>query len=269
MSRGVLFVSDLHIGSSVAMIPDNLRVYDGVVVRPSKAQRWIKSKWQDMISDVKKITNGMDLITVFNGDLIDGDHHGTYQLVTADQTEQARMCIEIITPLVDMSSKTVFIRGTMSHVGREGRWDNLISRNFDNVETFGTGETSHWHADFEVDGVRFDVAHFSTQSGIARNSGNAINQLAAETEFSYYRNGKKPPHYAIRSHRHIYKTSGDNFFTEAIQTPAWQLGTSYVRSGANPNSLADIGAVLIICDNGKSEKIVFKHRPIVQKTIKI
>jgi len=104
-------------------------------------------------------------------------------------------------------------------------------------------------------------SHFSTQSGIFRNSANAINQLATEVMFSYYENGEKPPHYAIRSHRHVHRTSGSNFKTEAIQTPAFQLATHYVRSGRNPNSLADIGMIVFKIDGDEVNQFVLKDRP--------
>jgi hypothetical protein len=221
--------------------------------------------WNEALKRAYEIAGDDEIIMVFNGDMIDGDHHGTYQLVTADQTQQVAMAADILEPVVAKASKTLWLRGTPSHVGREGRWDELLAKNFDG-EKLGSESYSHWHAKVSVEGVTFDFSHFSTQSGIHRNSANAINQLASETVLSYFLNGEKPPRYIIRSHRHVYRTSGDNFPSEAIQTPAWQIGTSYVKSGRNPNSLADIGLVVFKCDNGDSKRYVIKTHPKGGKT---
>jgi len=265
VTKTVFVISDLHIGSSVAMLPDNAYIYDDVRVEPSDAQKWLKRVWNTVLERAFEIAGNDEIVMVFNGDLIDGDHHGTYQLVVADQLQQVMMANDILEPVIDRADKVLFTRGTPSHVGREGRYDEMIAKNFDG-EKLGTESHSHWHMKIDVDGVRFDFSHFSTQSGIYRNSGNAINQLAAETTMSYFMNGEQPPHYTVRSHRHVYKSSGDNFPTEAIQTPAFQLGTSYVLSGRNPNSLADIGMIVFKCNNGKGTKHVLKTKPRTKKT---
>jgi hypothetical protein len=77
-------VSDLHAGGSTAMCPELIALDDGGEYRASKLQRWLFQCWGDYWQRVDETRRAMgaDLYAVFNGDLVEGAHHKTTQLLS-------------------------------------------------------------------------------------------------------------------------------------------------------------------------------------------
>ena len=167
----------------------------------------------------------------------------------------------VIKPIVNISDEVYFVRGTSSHTGKAGSMEEAIANDVTNaVPDDETGTSSWWHLPLSVDGVLFDIAHHGTLGLRPWTRPNSVNRLATETIVSYAESGRRPPAVVIRSHRHVYADSYNNYSVRAIQTPAWQIATEYVHRIA-PGALADIGGLIFVCDNGTYDANVVRYRP--------
>ena len=69
----------------------------------------------DKVKETAERENGR-IITVFNGDLNDGDHHDTPQIISRNEATQLKIAVEATKPLVELSDKVFVVRGTEVHV---------------------------------------------------------------------------------------------------------------------------------------------------------
>jgi hypothetical protein len=262
--------SDQHCGSTVALSPHLVALDDGGSYAASNAQRWLWACWLDYWSQVqaKRKALGADLYQVFNGDLTDGDHHGTTQILSGNPVAQAAVvdaCMRV--PLALEPDRLWFIRGTEAHVGKSGCFEERIANGLrkDGRPVVGddaTGNASHWHAKIDVQGVRFDFAHHGSVGTRPWTKPNATNNLAAAMFYDHAKDGVPHPHLAVRSHMHQWVDTYDAHPVRVVQIAAWQLATAFIHRIA-PGKLADVGGLIVTVDQGQMtvEKVQFKPEP--------
>lgn len=272
-SSAVVFavVSDLHCGSTVALCPPTIALDDGGEYRASKAQQWLWQGWGDFWARVARKRDEHDaaLYAGLNGDLVDGDHHNTSQILSRNPNAQAAVVAEAMrVPLALGLDKLWVIRGTEAHVGgnasAEERYaDGLRRDKRPVVPDDERGTASHWHARLDVQGVRFDLAHHGRVGQRPWTKPNVVANLAAEIFYNHARDGVPHPHVAIRSHMHQLVDTYDQHPTRVIQTPAWQLATAFIHRIA-PGALADVGGVIFVVRDGKLidvDKVLYRPEP--------
>ena len=241
----IAWTSDQHCGSTVGLCPPKVRLPEGGNYEESKPQAWMWERWIDFWGKVERIRRREKAILYcgYNGDLYEGDHHGTKQIVSRDSHVQSYIADTVFNVPRKLKPKYQFVvRGTECHVGsaEEDRAAWMKAQK-DPV----TGNWSHWHLRQEINGVRFDVKHHGRIGTRPWTRSNPVSMLAfniwaehAERELPY-------PHVAIRSHFHTSADSGDAYKTRVIQLPAWQLKTAHAHKVVAEN-IADIGGVIII-----------------------
>jgi len=111
-----LFLSDMHIGSSWAMWPRNVRLPGGQRAELNKGQRYLWRKWENF----KEVVPEFNFV-VFGGDLVDGQNYkedGVGQ-VTPHVPTQHEGFLETVGPLLDdkllPGGKVFVVRGTRYH----------------------------------------------------------------------------------------------------------------------------------------------------------
>jgi hypothetical protein len=215
--------------------------------------------WEDFWRKVDETRqeHSADLYTLFNGDLVDGNHHGTTQITTGNPNGQANIfnaCIAV--PLALKPEKIWIIRGTDAHVGQSACSEERIAdglRRDDRpvVSEASTGTASHWHARAEIHGKRFDFAHHGRVGTRPWTKPNVVLNLAAEIFMDHagedFDAGRLPtaPHIAIRSHMHQFVDTGNAHRVRVLQTPAWQLATSFINRIA-PGKLGEVGGIILV-----------------------
>lgn len=264
----VAIVSDLHCGGTTALCPPRVDLDDGGHYEASKAQRWMWEGWHSFWEFVERRRDKRkaDLVFVCNGDATDGNHHGTTQILSGNPTAQAAVVNEVLrAPLALQPSALFFIRGTEAHVGPSAAYEERIAVGLKKdgrpvIADAETGSASWWHAKAEIQGVRIDLAHHGRMGTRPWTKQNVVNAGAVEIAMEHNERGEPAPHLAVRSHLHRYADTHDACRqTRLIQTPAWQLATAYVHRVA-PNSLADIGGILVEITDGKMivEPVLYK-----------
>lgn len=266
--------SDLHAGSTVALCPPEIDLDDGGAYKASRVQQWMWQSWADFWAKVQTVRReaDADLYTLFNGDLVDGNHHGTTQILSGNPNAQAAVvnaCIQV--PLSLKPEKIWVIRGTDAHVGQSACSEERIADGLRRdkrpivTETY-TKSASHWHARAEIHGWRFDFAHHGRVGTRPWTKPNVVINLAAEIFIEHaiedFDANREPtaPHIAIRSHMHQFVDTGNAHRTRVIQTPAWQLATSFINRIA-PGKLGEVGGIIVTIEPDRCPDV----RPVIYK----
>ena len=101
----IAVIGDTHIGSSTALSPLKFTIHNRAtleeqVTYANRLQEWLYECWIDYWSYVYHLCGkgkkGKRLIVIHLGDVIDGNHHGSNQLVqeVEDQVQMAEMAVE-------------------------------------------------------------------------------------------------------------------------------------------------------------------------------
>lgn len=267
----IAVTSDQHCGSTVALAPPVITLDDGGEYHASKAQLWLWHKWQAYWEQVEQTRRRLDatLMQVYNGDLTEGDHHRTTQILSGNPTAQAAVVNEVLrVPLALKPDHIVGIRGTEAHVGPSAAFEERI---FTGLRKDGwpvmrdddTGNSSHWHWTFEHQGVRLDIAHHGKFGSRPSTKMNTVVALALDIFTEHKLQDRPHPHLAIRSHMHQYGDTGSIYPTRLIQMPAYQLKTAFVHRISTTGKLSDVGGIIVTIVNGKLdvEPVIFRPDP--------
>lgn len=243
---------------------------DGGYFHPSKAQKWLWKGWETYWDTVEeRLGKGDSLHVICNGDAVDGDHHGTTQIVNRNpnvQLDILKRCWEpVLDRFGDRLASAVVIRGTEAHVGPSGcteesfaKW--LLAQGVSIPEEDGTGNKSHWHFRGWYEDILVDATHHGRMGGRPWTKLSAVATLAAEITLEHAMVNETPPHVALRAHYHQYADSGLNYPTRVIQMPCWQIGTAFVKK-VKPESLTDIGGIILEIDGDDLQIDPIKWKP--------
>jgi len=84
-------ISDLHVGSTVGLWPEKYVSVEGVPIGQNAIQKWFWSHWLDATRKwIPGVVGNDPYVLIVNGDVVDGIHHKTLQVMTADPADQSR-----------------------------------------------------------------------------------------------------------------------------------------------------------------------------------
>lgn len=256
MSREVwAVVSDLHSGSTLGLLsPSGVQLDDGQVVTPSEAQKKLWECWLTYREAVRSTLRAGDkLILLVNGDLVDGDHHRTAQIISKNlAVTQQRIAIDALLPLLELDPVAIhIIRGTEAHVGASAQWEEAIAEKIGAVRDPKTGTFSRWG----LSAISKDCLLWFNHHGRMGTRGwtkmTGPGTMAAEIVMDCASHNERIPDLAVFGHCHQWGDTNDNFRTRVVQTAAWQLKTAFISRIA-PTKLPAIGGVIITCDSGRA-----------------
>lgn len=270
-------ISDLHCGGATALMPPSWTNADGLEIRQNRAQAWLWERWQDLAQRIKReAMSGVEVFGLFNGDIVEGRHHETPQLVSVEPEDHADIATECVDMVAAWCKRLMFIAGTDAHVGHQGRTENIVAKTFaaQGKEVVKPKDTAlHvWPVALaNIGGIEFNIAHHIRGGGLEHTRNNAANAEAAWQAVNAKFLGLPVPRYVLRGHTHFFARGHyDRTGTETLVTGCWQLSTSHGHR-IKPHITTDIGARLIrIYDDGTStdEKAAYEvirdHRHIVR-----
>lgn len=241
-------VSDVHAGSVLAPCPpEGVVLDDGGRYEPSAVQRWLWDCWAHYWQRVARTVAAAqaDLWVVVNGDAVEGEHHGTTQIISAHPEPQAYVCERVFgVPLALRPAQLFVVRGTEAHTGPSAATEEALARTLGATKS-PDGRWSWWHLVLAPHGVRMDFAHHPSIGGhLPWTQPQAVQRLAFLIWTHHTVRGLAAPALAVRSHRHVTGDSYDAYPTRAVITPAWQIKTAYAHRVA-ADSIADIGGVVV------------------------
>lgn len=244
MSGTVLaIISDTHVGSSTALAPLDFIVHsrsetERQVTHANKLQSWLYECWEDYWDHVFKLAKKKRLIVVHCGDLVDGIHHGSLQVMNEveDQVEAFKVLMK---PILKRADGFYGVLGTgPSHAGMDNSTEAAIYRDLGAIE-FGQTLT------LSVDGYIHTFYHHGRAGGRPWTSSSA--GLAAEVMLDFAQAGLPLPNYIWSGHTHRSDDSGSKFRdTRAISLPSWQLKTSFAHRVSAATVRSDIGGYIVV-----------------------
>ena len=249
----VLLTGDHHCGSTIGLCPpEGVRLDDGGEYKPSKAQDWLWWCWEQTIaktSDTVKAVKG-DLWAALTGDLVDGDHHKTTQIISGNPEAQAYVAGRTFGLIRDLHPKRLLVvRGTEAHTGNSGSAEEAIAKSLGAERDPQTELWSRWHLRLRVHGKLWDIQHHGKGLGkLPHTKQNGANSLAWRVWMAHAERGREAPALVVRSHLHQFADSyGAHRQTRALFLPSFQLKTAYVHKVA-ADEIADVGAVIVVVE---------------------
>ena len=265
MSGTVLaIISDTHVGSSTALAPLEFSVhnrsdFETQVTQANKLQRWLYGCWTDYWDHVFKLAKKKRLIVVHVGDLVDGVHHGSLQVMN-EVEDQAEAFMELMFPILKRADGFYGVLGTgPSHAGQDNTTEAQLYRDLGAIE-FGQTLT------LDIDGTIHDFAHHG-RAGARPWTSSAAN-LATEVIMDYAAQGLPMPNYIWRGHNHRIDDSGNKLYgTRSIALPSWQLKTSYGWRVSANTTRSDIGGYIVVDGLLDDSKSRYKGQPDQRRII--
>ena len=139
MKRTVIALpSDTHSGSTLGLIPAKQFPLKDGSYDPSPAQRLIWRQWEHNWKLIANERKNSDLIVVHGGDLVEGIHHQTTQVISprVDDHETASIvCMDKAFRLAGMNKgdKYYQISGTEEHAGNGSSSEERVAKDLDHV----------------------------------------------------------------------------------------------------------------------------------------
>jgi len=230
--NNLVVISDIHVGCRVGLMPSEGYVPDdGGRVMPSDLQLKLWSMWREFWDDfVPAATRGEPYAVCFNGDAIDGSHHGSVTQWTHNLEDQRRCAESILAPIVDNAARYYHIRGTEAHVGSSSQDEEALARNLGAIPN-DAGQYARFDLWIMVGKYLGHLLHHIGTTGSQAYEATAVHKELTESFGEAARWGERPPDFIIRSHRHRYiKTEipTERGHAFAAVTPSWQGKTPFV-----------------------------------------
>ena len=244
-------VSDLHCGSTVGLMPPQHTTLQGNVIQATPFQRWLWDCWQDFTKFTTEVCGKDAMALVVNGDCIEGDHHGTKQIISRDTGDHKSIAIRCLKPLAERAAKAYMVVGTECHVnsGEVSIAHALglqINPDFparDDEDGPPEGAYVFQRLSLNINGVRIIARHHMPTS-IRRNL--AASQLSiqlAEEQLEAANNNEEIPRVLLMAHRHKTGHYADDNGV-ALVTGAWQGLTNHGHKIVSPARCKPSGYIL-------------------------
>ena len=267
--------SDIHCGSTVALMGDPVLLDDENYFHPSKLQQWLWQEWVAAWAKVERLRQGADQFTLISlGDLTENVHHGTHQVISNQSSVHARVAVDALRIPLGLKPDAIhFIRGTSSHTGKGSSMEESIARNLAMhghpiVEDPDTKQFSSYRRRLMIGNTLIDCAHHG-RAGQRSHTAKSYSSLYSEDIFNSqikdcYRamrespgnvenvfNEMRPPDISLRGHHHRFVDSGpsEDYVTRLVRCGCFQMPTEFIHRIA-AETLPSIGMfVLIIRDD--------------------
>jgi|688.fasta_scaffold83133_3 hypothetical protein len=214
-NRVVVFVSDMHVGSIWGWCPPD----EDTIERAAWFRDWVRVQWADFC-DWTRDTFGTGVITVVNGDAMEGIHHGGRELTASSWTKQTRWAAMMLAPLA--TGPIYFVRGTECHT-----WDDedelgvqLEAQGLNVIRA--KNSITHDTARFEVNGLMHWARHHSGVPGRRWTAEGAVANHMADTRLEAVNCGQRPPDVLAVAHGHQYSVAQGQCGGMALRTPSWK-----------------------------------------------
>jgi len=251
--RLLVVLSDLHCGHRLGLLAPGTELLEidakgGVTAwMPSlgPTQQYLWALYQGHMDAI--LSRGLEVTVLVNGDLTHGTKYRD-ALFTESLHDQCIVAEQCLTPWLESGVKKLrVIRGTESHTvdgSTEGMIANLLAKGYPKADIGIVG-----HGLFEMDGLRFDVAHHGPSRGIREwTSGNQARYYLKSLMLSEIGRGKEPPDWVIRSHFHSYmppeRVNAAGRASEIVLTPSYCGMNGHGRQATRSQHVQTHGLVL-------------------------
>lgn len=253
----IVLLSDLHVGSTVGLWPPDFTSNEGNPIGQNKFQQWLWECWCDAMKWTDKIVGKDPFEVVLNGDLVDGIHHRTLQVMTPDVGDQSEAVRQVLDPLAKRAAKLHVVKGTEVHTRND---EVRLGAHLGASKCRATGQSAHDSLDLECSGILYNFAHHISATARSYLEASAHSIALGNISHSRARSGKPVPRIICRGHRHRHGIWDDGNQMSCI-TGAWQ-GLTRFGYKVVPDAVPQPS--IIIFDHRQTDK---GELPIVHRRI--
>ncbi len=236
--RLLVVVSDLHCGSTMGLCPPDTAVVDGGFWGLNKPQEWLWERWLAFQDWVSRTVGDEPYYLLLNGDMIDGFHHKTKQVIDIDPVWHMRAAIDALGPLAKGARKRFVVIGTEVHVGT---MESEIGKQL-GAETFdGVHAAQEWT--IRMNGIRISARHHMPTTKRKYLEASALGIELGNQQLEAARAGYEIPQIIIAGHRHRFGVYGDGK-SMMIACPPYQLLTTFAHKVV-PGVVPEVGGFLL------------------------
>lgn len=221
-------------------MPPDFRTMEGQTIVQSAAQIQLWNWWLEFWEFADRIAGRDPWVCVLNGDLIEGNHHRTTQIVTPEVGDHCEMAKHVLQPQVSRAEKVFVTLGTECHTAR---MEHHIASFLDAEPDPNTGMPAWERLSVRIAGTLCRFTHHTSTSTRPWLRGNKLGAHLRSAQLEAIDANREPPRVACAAHCHTYDmmetTNG-----LCLTTPSWQLQTRYTHKVA-PNAVCHIGGVIL------------------------
>ncbi len=253
MPRLAVVISDLHAGSSLALVPKGFKTLEGIEIGMNPVQKWLMECWEDSWKWLDKLAGKDPWSLICNGDMVDGIHHRTVQIISPNLADHVSAAYNLIKEPSKKAHAVYLTKGTEIHTTttEDSLGYQLAARGINVVRPAKeSGAFDSLLIKFAGTLCKFDHHVNSTSRPYLEASALSINMGAERVESS--RAGYEVPKVFGRAHRHKFGSFTDGhglMFT----TPPWQASTRFGLKYA-PHGVPQVGMVVLDwrnCEDGE------------------
>jgi hypothetical protein len=219
LSQRVLVIGDTHVGSDVALSPEELILASKNRILANEVQLAILQEFYDMIDDVGTV----DLL-ILNGDLVEGTNYYGEGLgcVTTNMDMQAEVAIDLLSEI--KFRKVVGCPGTKYHV--------KCNPNLDKKVIEGLGGVCMNEISMQIEQTRIYANH---RTPVRMSKWETRSQSIAQDLLLNELNSMDFGHYDIicKSHVHYY-VALDQGTSVGFVCPCWKGRDEFAKNSTNP-----------------------------------
>lgn len=199
--RLVFVLSDIHGGSNMALCPHDYVTVEGNPVSLNKWQEWLWTCWIRANAWMERIADGAPYALVLNGDLTEGVHHRTTQIMSSDTADHVGIALKVLQPVAEKAAKVYVVKGTECHTHSMETSIGEVLQAEVNEET---GKRAFDRLTLDACGVRCVFRHhIGTSVRMALEATQLSVSLVEETAEAV-KNGEEPPRIVCAAHRHKF-----------------------------------------------------------------
>lgn len=164
-------------------------------------QEWLWECWGRAMKWKDKIADGSPYAVVVNGDVTEGIHHRSTQVVSGDPADHVEIAKEVLKPLAELANKTYIVKGTECHThSAEVSIGKAIAAEVND----DTGKHAFDRLYLNACGVPCVFRHHIGTSIRMALEATQLSVALVEETAEAVKNGEQPPRIVCAAHRHKF-----------------------------------------------------------------
>ena len=217
-NKVLMTFSDIHVGSTVALWPEGFVSNEGNPIGQNKFQKWLWSCWLDMQKWATNVIGDDEFDLVINGDIVEGIHHKSLQVMTPDLGDQIAAVKQVLGVFAEKADKIHLIKGTECHTTtQEIHVGRALNASIDPI----TQQNAWDNLDLQMNGVLYNFAHHISSTARTYLEASAHSIMLGNLTHARARTKRPVPDVMVRAHRHRHGIWEDGNQISAI-CGAWQ-----------------------------------------------
>lgn len=246
-----LVISDPHCGSDVGLMPPSVILDNGTERGHGKNKKlqWIWKSFLESTARALEVINGDPFVLTFNGDLIEGIHHRSDEVVAAKIIEHVGIAVECFRPLVTEAHSVKVTKGTECHVGD---MENVFMREL------GIPGKAKDVQQYTINGCLVDARHHMPATSRLHLESGGLGVAMANCRSNMLRAGHPVAKVFLRAHRHCGGDYCDGESMIAV-TPPFQMLTRHAHKVVT-DAIPRVGMYLFDWRNTPKGALPATHR---------